>query len=134
MAYLVGEDIGGGEVASGAELGRKLVEELEIEVNAVVERAVVGAHTGVGSATAGVGETCEQHQFGVLVLASRLGEDVGPESLVVVEDHRHEISPLRLGIGSGVERVGLAGTGRSRLELVEDVFQATAASTAKERK
>ena len=126
---LVGEDVGGCQVAGSSESGPKLFEELHVKVDARVERAVVGTHPGIGSTTPGFGESREKDEFGWLILTSGLGEDIGPERLVVVQDHRHEIGHLGLGIGGWIERVGLGGSSGDRLQLVEDVLQ-TAATPA----
>jgi hypothetical protein len=134
VPYLVREYVGGSQVARGPELGGKLLEEVEVEVDAVVERAVVRSHPSVGSTTAGVGEAGEEHEFSVLILAPRLGKNVGPKSLVVVEDHRHEVSHFGLGICGRVKGVGCARARGSRLELVEYVLEAAPSPTAKDRK
>ena len=54
---LVGENVGGGQVAGRSETGPELLEELEVEIDPIVERAVVGTHPRVGPATAGFGES-----------------------------------------------------------------------------
>ena len=80
VADLVGDDVGAGEVALGAELGLQLVPEGEVEVHLAVGRAVERPHRRLPRAAAGAGRlVVEHHGRGRRVVAAGLLEDPAPD-------------------------------------------------------
>ena len=59
MAELVGDDVGGRQVTPGSELLAKLGEEPELEVDGLIQRAVVGAEALVGGSVAEAVDTSD---------------------------------------------------------------------------
>ena len=118
MTELVGHDVGGSKVALGAELILELVEEAEVEVDLLVNRAVVRPDCLVGSTAPGVGEPLEEDQPRCpVVVPARLGEDLGPHQVEVDVHGVHVLPGLGVGIGGGVEGAATlppAHSGRQR--------------------
>src|SRR3954468_8931549 len=93
---LVGEHVGLREVARRLEPPVELVEEAEVDIDPLVERAVEGAGLRAGEPAAGVDLPAEEHELRLLVgLAGRL-KLLAPEPLSVVEDERDELDLVLL--------------------------------------
>jgi hypothetical protein len=95
VADLVGDDVGLGEVAAGAELAREDVVEGEVDVRALVARAVERAGGGLAEAAGGVGGAGEQDQLGAAVGLALDRRQALPGVLDVVEDEPDERGLVR---------------------------------------
>jgi len=118
VADLVGDDVGLGEVAGRAKARPQLREEAEVEVDALVGRAVEGAGRRRGRTARGVDRAREDHELGVPVLLARLRERLLPRALDVVEDVGRELEGLVLGRralqAAGARRGGREAAGDRR--------------------
>ena len=83
VAHLVGDDVGLGEVAGGAEAAVQLVEEGEVEVDPLIGRAIKRPHRRRAEAAGRLHGVGEQHQPGLLVGPARRREDPVPGVLGV---------------------------------------------------
>src|SRR5579875_2499186 len=91
VADLVRDHVGAREVAVGTETRRQFPEEIEIEVHALVTRAVERPHRGRRAAAGGADLAVEQHQPGIDVLLAHLLEVPGPHVLGAAEDLADEL-------------------------------------------
>ena len=117
VTHLVGDDVGPGELAGRAHPAQ-LVEEAEVQVHALVGRAVERPHRALGHAARRLHRVLEQRQPGGLVLdAGLLGEHHAPGVLGAGEDHADELALLLLGSRARSLRLGL-GPGLARRRRV----------------
>jgi hypothetical protein len=86
VAILVCEHVGLREVAAGAEPRLELIEEIEVDVDELVGRAVERADLRARKAAAGVDLTREEDGVCVRVLLAAPGKDAVPELLDAVDD------------------------------------------------
>src|SRR3954447_10852217 len=91
VAELMREDVGLGEVARRLEAPVELVEEAEVDVDALVERAVERARLRARRATPGVRLAAEEDELRRLERFAGARELLLPEPLGVVEDERDEL-------------------------------------------
>ena len=98
MADLVGDHIGLRELAGRAEAACQLVEEAEIEIDALIGRAIEGTHRCLADAALGPRGVAEQHELGLAILPAHLAEDITPYVFGALEHARDE---LRFGICRG---------------------------------
>ena len=108
VADLVGDHVGLGEIAGGAEAPFELVVEAQVDIELVVSGAVEGAHGRAGHPAGRPDLAREDDQVRFLVLAADRRKHRVPGVLGVGQDHRHEIHHLVL---SGRRWAG-AGRGR----------------------
>ena len=122
VAQLVGQHVGLGEVAGRPEAVGQLPEEGEVDVGLRVDRAVEGPGGRGGGAAAGLHAVPEQDQLGVRVVLACVVEVAAPEPLDVVEDERHEVHGVGVGVVGRVERILPCRGPARRRELAEDVI------------
>src|SRR6185437_6126655 len=91
MADLVRDHVGAREVAVGVETRRELLEEIEVEVHALVAGAVERPDRRRGTAAGRGNLAVEQHQLGIDVLLAHLLEIRGPDILGTAEDLADEL-------------------------------------------
>src|SRR5215831_4163520 len=114
MADLVGDDVGLGEIARGADLVAQVAVERQIDVELVIARTVEGAHCRLGEAAGRLHGAAEQHEARLLVSPAHLTEEIAPGVLRVGEDDRDEVAQLIVAgrsllharRGPGAPRVG----------------------------
>ena len=80
VADLVGDDVGLGEVARGAEARAQLVEEAEVDVDLLVARTVERAHRRLGEAAGRIDRAREQHQGRLAVVLRPSGRTAAARS------------------------------------------------------
>jgi hypothetical protein len=102
VADLVGDDVGLREVPRGPEALAQVAEEREVEIEAVVARAVERPDRGAGHAARRLHRPREEHERRIPVLAVHAREDVAPDVLGVGEHDGDEVA----------QRVGARGAGR----------------------
>jgi hypothetical protein len=90
VADLVRDDVGAGEVAFRTEPALEGLEEVEVEIDPAVARAVERPDRRVGSAAGGVDDTGEEDELGRLVAAAAGLELALPDLLGVGEHDRDE--------------------------------------------
>jgi len=93
---LVRDHIGLGEVAGRTEAPRQLVEEIGVEVDAVVVRAIEGPHRRLPGATGGLGPARIGDELGRPVLLARLLENLPPGLLGRAQHPQQEFPRLRV--------------------------------------
>ncbi len=108
VADLVGDDVGLGEVAGGAELLVEFAEEPEVDVELLIGRAVEGADRRRVGAARRLHGVVEQHQGGRLVARARLLEEARPH---VLGGSEHDGGKLRLRVASGRANLALLRRG-----------------------
>jgi hypothetical protein len=108
----VRDHIGLGEVACGAVARPKLVEEARVEIDAVVRRAVEGAHCGLRGAAAGIAGAAVEGEGGGPVALAALAEDRGPGIFGGSQDLAGEAADRILL--AGPQRLRAAGARRRR--------------------
>ena len=99
VADLVGEHVGLREVAGGAEAARELAEEVEVDVDLAVGRAVEGPHRRRGATASGLHRAAEQVHLRQLIAAAGLGELCRPHVLNVDGEEPNELDQLHVGVG-----------------------------------
>ena len=115
---LVGDHVGLGEVAGGAELLGQRVEEAQVDVHLVVPRAVEGPDGRVLGAAGRVHRVGEQDHPRLLVRAPhRAREQLVPDVLGVRQDRRGELAGLDLLGGQLAHLARLGRTGRGLVLL-----------------
>ena len=113
VADLVGDHVGPGEVAGGAELARHVVVEGEVEVDALVGRAVERPdRRGRAAAAVGLHGTVVDDELRPLVGVAVLLEAPVPGLLGVVEDVVGELEQVALGVLVGRDRALVLGARR----------------------
>ena len=117
MAHLVGDHVGPGEVAGGAELAPHVLVEAEVEIDALVGRAVERTDRG-GRAAAAVGldGAGVEDQLGRVIGVVAGGERPLPDVLSVVEDVAGEVLEVGLRVLARRERLRVVGPGRRAAE------------------
>lgn len=91
VTEFVGDDISLSKVARGAKLAAEFVVKVEVNINALVGRAVEGAHGAFGSAASATDEAAEEDKPGFAVGHALLfRKKLGPGILRVVEDEADE--------------------------------------------
>src|SRR5690606_19082526 len=113
VADLVGNDIGLGKVARGAELVAQLVVEGEVNVDLLVVGTVERPARRLCHAAARLRRAGEQHYGRRVVGPVVLAEHFGPEILGFLDDDAHELAEFSLG-GIGWWRSTARRTGRRR--------------------
>src|SRR5688500_13909962 len=100
MADLVRDHVRLREIARRAEPLVKRVVEPEGDVDLLVDRAVERAHRRLARAAARLHVIAEEHELGVAILPTVLGQDLRPHALCIVEHERHELdqSPFFRGL------------------------------------
>src|SRR5581483_6536065 len=117
MADLMGQHVSLCEIAGGAEPVFQFLKEAEIDINALVGRAIERACGRLGKAAARLHSVAEEHEAGVLILHSFTSQQLAPGALGIIEHKRHELH-LRLFIRviyrSGTLAGGYDGRARSK--------------------
>ncbi len=90
MADLVGDHVGLRELARRMEALGELVEEREVDIDALVGRAIERPHRRLTLAAGGLRGIAEQHQTRLLVLPAHLLEEVAPHVLGALQHPRDE--------------------------------------------
>ncbi|MDR6357907.1 hypothetical protein Q3H58_004578 [Pseudomonas psychrotolerans] len=129
VADLVGDDVGAGEIAVGAEALLQFLEEGQIQVDLAIHRAIEGATGRGGAAATGLHLAVEQHQLGRLVLLAMGLEDARPGILGFAQHRAHEIHLLGIGRGDGLLLGGRALVTEAD-QGAEDLRRALAAEQA----
>ncbi len=111
MADFVGDHVGLGEVAAGAEAGAQILEEAQVDINLPVGGTVERPHRRLGQAAGGLDGPAEQDQGRLLVAATHLGHESVPGILRLGQHHGGELAALIHGAGRAVGggRRGLLG-------------------------
>jgi hypothetical protein len=100
VADLVRDDIGGGEVAARAETLRESREEVGVEVDLLVARAVERPGLGGRTAAGRLRGALEEHKRRGRVSATKFVlEDIGPDLFGVGQRDRDELCGLLVGLG-----------------------------------
>ena len=117
MSHLVGDHVCPGEVAGRAELPLHVLVEAQVEIDALVARAVERADRGGrAAATVGLdGARVEDELRGVIGIAAGR-ERALPDVLGVVEDVAGEILEIGLGVLAGRKRLRVVGARRRSAE------------------
>ena len=100
VADLVGDHVGLGEVAGRAEALAQLVEEAEVDVDLLVERAVEGAGRRARLAAARADAGGEEDEAWRRRMACRPWNCSAQKACEVVEDEVDELDLRRLGVGA----------------------------------
>jgi hypothetical protein len=98
MADLVGDHASPREIAARPELALHVPVEGEIEIDALVGRAVEGAHGGRGVAASGGDGVAVENELGAVVALIRASEGLRPGVLRLGEDVGAEVAQVALGI------------------------------------
>ena len=110
----MGDHVRLGEVAGRLEAPVELVEEAEIDVDLLVERAIEGTGRRARLPAAGVDRVAEEDELGALVGLPGGRELLLPEALGIIEDEGDEVDLLGLGVGGLGDAVTLPLAGRLR--------------------
>ena len=100
MADLVGDDVGLGEIAPRAELLLHHPEEVGVEIDLLVVRAVERPHRRLGAAAGRRGLAAEEHQLRLACTAGPTARRWPPDVLGVGQHHRDELPRWSSSIGS----------------------------------
>ena len=92
MPYLVRHDISYGEVTVNTIFCTQIIKETEVDVYLFITRAVERSAGGGGIATGRLDLIPEQHQGGLPVCGSRLGEYLAPDLFSVSQHYRDKLS------------------------------------------
>ena len=81
MAHFMGNHISARELTGSTKLTAHGVEEVHVQIDLVVTRAVKRPHGRLSRAAGRARHAGEQHQLGVLILSTAFTEDLGPDIL-----------------------------------------------------
>ncbi len=101
VAHLVGDHVGLGEIARGAEARLQVAEEREVDVELLVAGTVEGAHGRLPHAAGRAHLPVIENQRRGAVLAVRLLEDLAPDVLGAAENLGDELPHLVRGRALG---------------------------------
>src|SRR3954447_8816890 len=102
MTELVGNHVRLRKITASPEALLELTIKTEIDVRALVGRAIEGPRRRLPIAATSRGRVGEQHQFGASILLAARRELASPHVLRVVEHERYEVGELGLGFVSRV--------------------------------